>query len=216
MISPEYAAGFFDGEGCVSYLCMHRSESRIPEHKRKHRSRGTDYYEWHIRLTLSNTNLDVLLAFQDAWSGSITAHTANGRNCKIIHQWSVGGHKGERFALAIIPYSIVKRKQIELFLAFRATVGLGGQRGINKDSETFNKRNEIGMQIIALNRKGVHPVKETSLIREHHLRPIDALLVKPICTVDGCDRSSKSLDLCNRHYLQHYRKQRVLAGKSPR
>ena len=206
MITPEYAAGFFDGEGCVSYSCIHRSESRTPIEKRKRRGSGTNYCEWIVRLTLSNTNLDVLLAFQDTWGGNVRANLPNGRNCKIIHQWIVLGYAAETFCYDILPYMIVKKRQVELFLEFRATVNSKERHRLTE--EIHQKRLAIGQEIINLNSRGINPVKRTLVIREHHLRPYDNLRVRPICVINGCDRPSKSLDLCNRHYLQHYRNEK--------
>ena len=205
MISPRYAAGFFDGEGCVNYRCLHRSESRIPQHKRKRRNQGTDYFEWVVQLCVSNTNLDVLLALQDMYQGSVNTHVANERNCKDIHQWRVMARQAEYFAKSILRYAIVKKRHLELFLEFRATIGVPGRKGL--DSKVHKRRLEIGAEIISLNARGRDPVRKTLVVREHHLRPNPDLLVSPTCIVEGCDRATRALDLCNRHYLKQYREQ---------
>ena len=108
MISSEYAAGFFDGEGCVYFRCLHRHTSRLPPSKRRARLRETNFYEWVTKLTLSNTNVDVLLAFKERWGGTLSTHLPNGRNCKPINQWALSQKKAEIFASDILPYSIVK------------------------------------------------------------------------------------------------------------
>jgi intein-encoded DNA endonuclease-like protein len=50
-MTPEYAAGFFDGEGCVN--CSS--------------SRNNSF----IRILVVNTNLEILQRFQAVWGGDI-------------------------------------------------------------------------------------------------------------------------------------------------
>lgn len=82
-----YAAGFFDGEGCV---CIGKNGS--------------------IQLRIINTNLPTLEMFQHLFGGSI-GNRAQKVN-KKQYSWSIYGAEAVNFANLILEFSIEKRDQI--------------------------------------------------------------------------------------------------------
>lgn len=158
-ISAQYAAGFFDGEGTVCYQCILRRHSRIKPESWTRMPRPTNYYQWIVRFAISNTNREVLISFQAQWGGQVRDSTSQTRlqmNRKPIFQWMVAAKQAESFAKDIAPYVIVKRPQIELFLEFRETMQMPGQRHLPRS--VIAKRLQIGRKLARLNRRGVVPV----------------------------------------------------------
>lgn len=104
MISPQYAAGFFDGEGCVSITV-----------------RGK-WRQVSLRVTIVNTEAAILSAFHVQWGGSIprprTSLTAETRGWKPFRQWVLNGHAAMAFLSEIRPYLRLKCGQVDLAFEF--------------------------------------------------------------------------------------------------
>lgn len=89
MISVEYAAGFFDGEGMVRL--------------------GTKF---NPRVDVTNTDPAPLLAFRDRWGGSVLRTTDRLRR-KPNYLWALSGwEKVEVFLRDIEPFCLVKYPQV--------------------------------------------------------------------------------------------------------
>lgn len=102
-----YAAGFFDGEGCINIakwrqLC---SETREP---------GT-YYK--LRIILANTYLPTLEWFQATWGGAINTKPIFGNRVQG-YNWTLAQPQSARFLEEILPYLKQKRTEAELGLEF--------------------------------------------------------------------------------------------------
>lgn len=101
-----YAAGLFDGEGCV-----HIGQVSVPT-GRRHRE----------QVQIANTDPRPLLWLKDRFGGWIrSAQSAS--NWKPAFFWVASGKDGERFLRLIQPYTIIKADQIAVALAFRETMG---------------------------------------------------------------------------------------------
>jgi hypothetical protein len=98
-LSDQYCAGFFDGEGSV-YAATRRKESPT------------------IVVCISNTNLEVLEYHETKWGGSIHARKRNNLCWQQQYQWVLNAKGAFRFLTAIQPYSIVKRKIINVALEY--------------------------------------------------------------------------------------------------
>lgn len=119
-MTPEYFAGFFDGEGCVDI-----AKSR----------RGREYQ---LRVTISNTILGPLSLINHLYGGSIYEHTPKKETHKKLYQWSAVAIDAYTFLCDIAPYCMVKKDQIELALDFYALLITQGYHGPHKmltDSE---------------------------------------------------------------------------------
>lgn len=106
-----YAAGFFDGEGCV-VLNTTGSEDRVYANG---------------RLKIGNTDPRPLILLEDKWDGTIRVQNSGGEGRRRAFEWAVGGDEGVEFAKSILPHVVIKREQIELFLDFMGTRAGGGQ-----------------------------------------------------------------------------------------
>jgi len=103
-----WAAGFFDGEGCV--LVEMAKEDRCI-HK----------FRTCLHATVTQTSLPCLEKYLDVFGGGITSaehRTPNGRRWSVQYRWSVRNEKAIAFLKAIQPYSVVKASQIEVALKY--------------------------------------------------------------------------------------------------
>lgn len=99
-LTPQWLAGFFDGEGYIGVAWNKTRRSFYP------------------RATVSNTHLPTLKVIQAQFGGSLhRSYGPNGKNqrkCYSLH-W---GHKSVRQLLeTIAPYLVTKKEQAELLLA---------------------------------------------------------------------------------------------------
>jgi hypothetical protein len=108
LYSDEWAAGFFDGEGCVS-ISVDRSK-QTPQHD--------------LTVSVSQKHCRPLDELQIQHGGSISP-TKTPSGC---WRWRLAGGKAERFLRRIYPHSLEKHSQITLALAFRGTIGTVGHR----------------------------------------------------------------------------------------
>ena len=98
MISNEYAAGFFDGEGCIT---MHRYP---PAHYLR------------IDVVVGNTNRDVLLLLQERWAGAMQKQRVHQPHHKQPWHWELSGRKAWDFLRDVTPFLIVKKVEAEIAL----------------------------------------------------------------------------------------------------
>lgn len=93
-LTPEYCAGFFDGEGSV-YAAIRKGKNPT------------------IVVCISNTNLEVLEAHKDTYGGSI----AKRKNIKPRHkqqwQWVLAAKMARPFLILIHPFLIIKKDVVE-------------------------------------------------------------------------------------------------------
>lgn len=102
MISTEYAAGFFDGEGCVNLM----------DAGPKHRSKRPV-----LRVMLTNTFPGILERFRDTFGGYLRWRQPNG-NRKSTATWTVTEGVAAEFLKTLQPYLYVKARQTELAIQF--------------------------------------------------------------------------------------------------
>ena len=133
MISIEYLAGFFDGEGYVG-VAKHRSGNYI------------------LQMSISNTELLLLQSIQAEYGGKI--HLSPERRSQIrkpayhIHWWGIGV---KNMATLLLPYTKIKGSQLKLALEFPVGKRGGWQRNsigrFARDQTTHKKREEIYVQM---------------------------------------------------------------------
>ena len=105
MISNEYAAGLFDGEGC---LC-------IRDQKPNSLCVSTD-------LSLRTRDAVILQDFQNKWGGVITGRERNNPNSAHASTWSLRNINAvDKFVSDILPFLRVKDKQARVIKSFCST-----------------------------------------------------------------------------------------------
>lgn len=129
-----YIAGFFDGEGNISIM------------KRVKRVRARNWtgfdYAFHVRA--ANTNLEVLQWIQSKVGGTIYEHGVGG-NRKPSWVWHLGGQHAKSFLQMIEPFSITKRRQLQVGFEFLSL-------GRKTDPSA---RAALWTQMVAINMKGI-------------------------------------------------------------
>lgn len=102
MLSAEYSAGFFDGEGSV-YAAIRQSKS-------KYRPSPT------VLVCISNTNKRVLEAHKEKYGGSVYGKKRRDGH-QPVFQWVLGARMAYHFLKDILPHCIIKYDVIVAALA---------------------------------------------------------------------------------------------------
>ena len=162
MISDEYAAGFFDGEGCVT-ACIITSVGV------KRRPSPT------IVVCISNTNRAILELHKEKWGGSLYERGGKSKQKVMegkwqpLFQWKLGARQAVPFLKAILPYVFIKKDVVEAAIRYTQlmatphseridygrTTERGGRRWVSPVTKPeFRERViKIHDEIKALNRK---------------------------------------------------------------
>jgi len=127
-LSNQYIAGFFDGEGCVDVF-----HGRSQERRRR------------PRIRISQRQLYVLNEIKRSLGFGRVAKSRN------TFQWSVKSKKDiVRFVKSILPYTIVKKPQLEIALEFCKWIQTNPV-GVHLSKESVNKREELYKKLKELN-----------------------------------------------------------------
>lgn len=95
MVSLQYVAGFFDGEGCVTFL-----------------KNGKAIY---VTAHLTNNDRRVLDEMHEKYGGCVYTRLRNGDpRRKTTYSWQVSGTKAIAFLREIYPYLVIKKPQAEV------------------------------------------------------------------------------------------------------
>ena len=116
-IELAWAAGFFDGEGCVSVVKRHTGSSA---------KRSYLYYQ--LNLNAPQINKDPLLKLKSLFGGQVRCTRSYG-NRRPSFVWTLHAALAEKALRALLPYLIVKKAEAELALQYRATIKPAGNYG---------------------------------------------------------------------------------------
>lgn len=133
MISAQYAAGFFDGEGCVN-CSVNKGGSPF------------------VRILVVNTNIEVLEKLQETWGGDINANYKSKEHWKQAYTWRLSHSAAAKFLEDISPFLIVKEQQAKLALEF---VHIRPGRGKRWTEDSLKEANVLLDGIRRANKKGV-------------------------------------------------------------
>jgi hypothetical protein len=114
-----WAAGFFDGEGCV-----------IVEISKEKRCRHG--FRTSLHATVTQTSLPCLELFLRRFGGSIKTFehkTPSGRRWAVQYTWTVRNEKAVEFLRAVHPYTVVKYTQVEAALRYPLVAPNGKKYG---------------------------------------------------------------------------------------
>lgn len=92
VISNEYAAGFFDGEGSV--YANSRNNGRQPT----------------VLVCISNTHEGILKLHQERWGGSISGKQIKSERHRPLWQWVLAPKNAARFLRDVYPHLVIKRE----------------------------------------------------------------------------------------------------------
>jgi hypothetical protein len=139
-----YAAGLFDGEGCI----------HISKRNRYHDERR----QYGLKVELGNTNRDLLHWLFGRWGGGIHKHQrAASAQHRDRYRWSCPSGRHEEFLRGLRPYLVAKAGQADNALAFLALLRAfkGGRRS---SSDRVAQLEHFFQRGRRLNLKGPHSV----------------------------------------------------------
>lgn len=132
-----WAAGFFDGEGSIG----------IYRHTLYTQS-GT-YFTWKVKARLSCCSKEAVARFAEIMGNGVV-HLQRRQTKKLREVWSWSVY--DRHVIAalepLLPYLVIKKQQVELGIAFRATVKNHGSRGVPED--VLHRQAEIATAMKAM------------------------------------------------------------------
>lgn len=147
-MSPEYVAGFFDGEGSISIIKTQFHKLKSDPSKRV---TGTA-----LSISIANTNLAVLQSIAAKYGGKVYHLTDKRPASKQGYLMRVLGREKQIWFLGEIkPFSIIKREQIEIALDYLSTQR---ERGYRVTTEDVDRRLIMCARVAELNRRGCHQV----------------------------------------------------------
>lgn len=117
-MTPQYWAGFFDGEGCV----------RIQK-----QPNGRYAPSYTLTVGVTNTDLSILEHLREAFGGVVADKRtmSNKPWWSKAWNWRLNGAAAAAFLRAIEPYAVVKAPEIRIGLEFVAGVNPGNSRPIS-------------------------------------------------------------------------------------
>lgn len=134
IVSAEYAAGFFDGEGSISLVAKNVE--------------GRATASWMLCVTVAQMNPAPLIALRETWGGTVRGPRTNGQS-----EWRAQTKTAGEFLAAIQPYVIVKADVVALALEFRAGVmeRWGGRHTLPE--QEVARRHQIRQSIMDCNQR---------------------------------------------------------------
>lgn len=144
--TPEYRAGLFDGEGCVTFTIQTYPADSPPSSRT---------WEGCIRpmLSMGNTNMELLKVMQNAYGGNIVKLRKEIKR-KQAWMWTIRKAEDIRAACAdLLPYLIAKREQTEIMLSMIHTYRNDRGHRPMQDEERAIRR-EAYHRIRTLNHRG--------------------------------------------------------------
>lgn len=134
MISKEYIAGFFDGEGCIS---MNFSVERPTKIRPKGRTRHA------LQTSITNTSKDILVLIHSMYGGKVYRHSSGCWVWKICHR-----DLQKNFLNDVMPYLMLKNLQAKIALRYLDTVleNGNGYNPIGESTKEIRKECFIGLK----------------------------------------------------------------------
>lgn len=129
-MSPEYLAGFFDGEGCIDCQRMYPTQGR-----------ARFYVRPRVRIAQANSGRMVLEALHQEFGGSILERKSQKPTQQASASWEFLDKEGIRALLVtMLPYLTIKREQAKLVVWWLENAsGRYGGRGIRPNIEAARK-----------------------------------------------------------------------------
>lgn len=141
--TPQWLAGFFDGEGSVSICRCVGKPYTGPRCGKNDYPRAIRHY---LTVNITQKTTPIINYLHTTYGGYVAKPSIK----SSCYKWRVTTHPAYSFLSIIQPYSIVKKKQILLALAFREFTN---EHGHVLSNEVIRKREEIRNAIMAANRE---------------------------------------------------------------
>ena len=104
ILTDQYTAGLFDGEGCVSIAKYYPiySKTRL---------------QYCLRVYISSTNKEIIETLKENYGGSWSIAKRPSKN-KVGYNWNLATDQAYSFLKRIYPYLIIKKEQADTAFAF--------------------------------------------------------------------------------------------------
>ena len=134
MVSLEYIAGFFDGEG---YIAIQKASERSHS--------GSEYW---LIASMVNTHEGVLNEIQKVTGGRVIFH--KGQNgCKHHYRLTLYSTRAHAFLKLIHPYLIIKKQEAEIaFKYYERNKTHRGSMGLTQEQITFQELCYVEMKAL--------------------------------------------------------------------
>lgn len=129
-----YLAGLIDGEGSIGI--DNHGGVRSPS----------------VRITLTNTNLDMLADLKAVWGGWLSTRRKRKIGWKSVADLIWAGKPVSKLLTEIQPYLHAKKEQCRLALAFNKTVSSNQTRGVSPEIQNY--RQELRGKMLKANKRG--------------------------------------------------------------
>lgn len=125
MVSKEYLAGLFDGEGHVSITWSRNSGyARSPK----------------LCVKLTNSHLPVIETVKEMYGGHIYKVKKGKETYLQVYTISLTVEESKRFLHDLMPHLIIKKRQAELALEFSATIYRRGKKPVTDEEIAIRER----------------------------------------------------------------------------
>jgi len=131
-----YLAGIIDGEGSI-YV-----QKQIKK---------TGFHAYNLRFQVMNTSKELIAWLQETFGGVIYERKSKNPKWKDRYEWWLYHKKFDEIAPHILPFLIIKKKQLEIAIEFRKTFFHNTPR-VSEEIKCF--RDDCISQISLLNKKG--------------------------------------------------------------
>jgi hypothetical protein len=147
-MTPQYMAGFFDGEGCVGFCRVRQSI--------------------YPRVLVTNTNLEILEEFRSQFGGGVWPLSKRKAGWKQGYSWRISWSSAVKFLAVIQPYVHLKCRQVETVFAWDA-IRLGrGKPSASRREEYDDAVSFLIERMTWLNKRGpiegIDPAEEIAAI----------------------------------------------------
>jgi hypothetical protein len=103
MLSKEWLAGFFDGEGCVYLQASFRRNRKLPR--------------FSLQVCITQNDQNILEKIKSEYGGQVYKHS--GKRC---YRWRVVSVSALKFLEVMLPYVLIKKEQVVLAIQFAKTL----------------------------------------------------------------------------------------------
>ena len=107
MLSLEYVAGYFDGEGCISLYKHHKNQEL------------SGYLRYGLYCRVASVNPKILELFKKYFGGSISKRVARHENHRDTYCWSISAKKADHFLTTLYDFFKLKKAEAKLALEYR-------------------------------------------------------------------------------------------------
>lgn len=126
----EYLAGYFDGEGCVSFV---KALKQYPS----------------LRISIASADKEILELFSAQFGGAVHKEKSQGRK-RQMYRWTKTGEDAQNILRQLAPFLIGKRPQAELALIPDFRKGKVGKRLTEEERQL---RLQVMAQVQSINQR---------------------------------------------------------------